>query len=189
MAEPFKLPTSPWSYLLRGAIATAFGALMLVAPTAGLAAFILALGIFALVDGAIAAVAAFVVPAARRPDWTLLAIGFLGIIVGLLFLARPMSSAVALAVIVAAWIVAVGAASMVAAIRYRREIEGEWLIVIASIFPLLFGGYLLWRPDVGVAFLPLVIGSYALAWGLLLLVIALQLWRHRQRRAMRSPEP
>jgi uncharacterized membrane protein HdeD (DUF308 family) len=55
--------------------------------------------------------------------------------------------------------------------------------VLASVFPVLFGVYLLVRPDVGVALLPLVLGSYALAWGLLLLVMAFQVWRHRGRRA------
>lgn len=181
MADGFPLPTSPWSYLLRGVIAVGFGLLMLMAPTIGLASLIFALGIFAMVDGVVAAIAAFNTPSHRGVDWTLLAIGVLGVIVGLMFLVWPLASAVALAIITAAWITAVGVASIAGAIRYRHEIRGEWLIVLASIFPVLFGAYLLWRPDAGVAVLPLVIGSYALAWGLLLLIIGFQLWRHRRR--------
>jgi uncharacterized membrane protein HdeD (DUF308 family) len=83
--------TAIWSYVLRGVVALVFGLLMLLAPTTGLASFILALGIFTLADGIVALVAAFLGTRGRGFDWTLAAIGILGIVLGLLFLFRSRS--------------------------------------------------------------------------------------------------
>lgn len=51
--------------------------------------------------------------------------------------------------------------------------------MIAGLFAVVFGIYLLVRPIVAIVWLPLMIGSYALFWGALLLVSAFRLSRQR----------
>lgn len=177
MATEAPIRISPWSYVLRGAIALVFATIMLLQPVVGVASFIFAYGVFALIDGLIAILAAF---AGRRRggfDWSLFLIGVLGIIVGLFFLFRPLASVVALVMVIGAWFAIAGASSIVSAIRHRKQITGEWLIVIVAILPVLFGLYLLLFPVVGVTALPVLIGSFALVWGLMLLFTAFRLWR------------
>lgn len=171
--------SSPWPFALRGIVGVLVGLYMLLMPGLGLAAFVLAYGIFSLIDGALAAVAAFVAPRGRRVDWWLLLGGILSIVIGLLFLLRPVLSISVMSLLIAAWMVAVGVSTIVSGIRWRKEIAGEWLLVIAGLFAVLFGLYLLFRPILAVALLPIMIGGYALFWGLLMLILAFQIWRRK----------
>lgn len=171
--------SSPWSYAIRGIVGILFGALMFLMPGIGLATFVLAYGIFSLVDGIIASLAAFLWTRSRGVDWALLIGGLLSIGIGLFFLLQPLLSLAAMSLLIAAWMVAVGIATIVSALHYRREIKGEWLLVIAGLFPVIFGIYLLINPIVAAALLPLMIGGYALFWGVLLLGSAFRLWRGR----------
>jgi uncharacterized membrane protein HdeD (DUF308 family) len=171
---------SPWLFALRGVIGILIGLYMLLMPAVGLAAFVIAYGIFSLVDGAIAAIAALVAPrSGRGVDWWLLLGGVLSIGVGLLFLLRPVLSISVMSLLIAAWMVAVGLSTIISAIQYRKQISGEWLLVIAGIFAMGFGLYLLFRPILAIALLPIMIGAYALFWGILMLITAIQLWRRK----------
>lgn len=173
--------SSPWSYALRGIVALLFGAAMLLTPGIGLAAFVLTYGIFSLVDGVIAAIGSFIGLRGKRVDWGLLLAGLLSIGVGLFFVFRPLLSITALSLFVALWFIATGIATLISAIQYRKVIRGEWLLGLAGVVAIGFGIYLLARPIVAVTLLPLMIGGYALVWGILLLGAAFRLWRHRER--------
>ena len=171
--------SSPWGYALRGIVALLFGAAMLLNPGIGLAAFVLAYGIFSLADGVVAAIGSFLGLRGRRVDWGLLLAGLLSIAVGLFFLFRPALSITALSLLVALWFVATGIATLISAIQYRKVIRGEWLLGLAGVVAIAFGIFLFVRPIVAITLLPLMIGWYALAWGVLLLAAAFRLWRHR----------
>lgn len=175
---PKPLPgSSPWSYAARGIVGILFGAIMLLNPGIGLASFVLGYGLFSLVDGFIASLAALLWTRSRRVDWALLLGGIVSVGIGLLFLVRPLLSLTALSLLISGWMVAVGIATIVSAILHRKEIRGEWLLVIAGLFPVAFGIYLLVSPIAASALLPLMIGGYAVFWGLLLLGSAVRLWR------------
>lgn len=171
--------SSPWSYAARGIIGIVFGLYMLLAPGLGLVAFVLAYGLFSLIEGVIAAVAAFFGTRRRRMDWALLLGGIAGIAVGLFFLFRPGLSIAAMSLLIAVWMIAVGISTIVSAIQYRKQITGEWLLVLIGLFPIGFGIFLLARPILAVTLLPVMIGSYAIFWGILLLGTAFSLWRRR----------
>jgi len=178
MAAAAAVRPSPWSFVLRAIISFIFGALMLAQPSIGVTSFVLAYGLFLLADGIVALAAAILARRASGLDWPLLLIGLLGIAVGLLFLVRPLLSVVAMAAVIAVWIILVGVMSIASAIRYRRQMRGEWLIVVAAIFPTLFGLYLLASPALAIVLLPVMIGGYALYWAALMTITALQSWRH-----------
>lgn len=151
---------------------------MLLAPALGLAAFV-AYGVFSLVDGIIAMIGGILGVRSRRIDWGLLLAGLVSIAIGLFVLWRPILSIGAMALVVAGWMLAVGVGTTLSAIQYRKQIRGEWLLVIAGLLTIGLGMYLLLQPIVAAALLPLLIGIYALCWGVLLLGVSVRLLRRK----------
>lgn len=171
-----------WGWVvLRGVAAIVFGALTLAYPGLTLQVLVLLFGAFALVDGSFMLVSAI---ANRRglPRWGVLAIGgLLGIAIGLVTLFIPAITAVALLGFIATWAVLMGIAEIAAAIRLRKEITGEWLLVVTGVLAVAFGGFIIARPALGALAIVLWIGAYALVSGGLLVALGLRLrsWGRR----------
>ena len=60
------------------------------------------------------------------------------------------------------------------AISLRREIEGEWALVLAGILSVIFGIILAVLPGVGLLSLVWLIGIHAILFGIALMVVALR---------------
>ncbi len=74
---------------------------------------------------------------------------------------------------------------MIAAVSLRREIEGEWALFLVGVLSVIFGIILAVLPGVGLLSLVWLVGLYALAVGVALIVLALRvrgLRRHEGRR-------
>lgn len=65
-----------------------------------------------------------------------------------------------------------GVFELAAAIRLRREIEGEWALILGGIASVLVGLIHTVLPGVGILSLVWLIGAYALVFGALLIVLA-----------------
>lgn len=172
-----------WLILLRGICAVIFGVLTFVWPGVTLVTLVLLYGFFALADGALALFAAITgdkgdTPA---PRWWLAAIGILGICAGVLTLLWPGMTAMVLLVFIAAWSIATGIMQIVGAIRLRKEIEDEWLLIASGALSVLFGLLLLAWPGAGALAMVLVIGSFAILYGLLSITFSLRLRKFAQR--------
>jgi len=59
-----------------------------------------------------------------------------------------------------------------AAVRLRREIRGEWVLVLAGIVSVAFGVLLAANPGAGALAVLWLIGSYALVFGALLVALS-----------------
>jgi uncharacterized membrane protein HdeD (DUF308 family) len=169
-----------WVLVVRGIIAILFGVFAFTLPLATLSALVLVFGAYALVDG-IFAIAAAVAGRRLTPHWwVVLLTGLLGIGVGALTLFNPAITAVALLVYIAAWAVAVGVLQVVAAVRLRREITGEWWLALGGILAIAFGVMLMARPSAGALALLWLIGAYAIVWGIMLLIGGFDIRRLRK---------
>ena len=171
-----------WVVALRGVAAVIFGILALVWPGITLGALVLLFGAYALVDGVCALwTAATGGPAAsgRRP-WLVLE-GVAGVAAGIATFVWPGITALALLAVVAAWALVTGVLEIVAAIRLRREIEGEWLMVLSGVLSVVFGILLFINPAAGALAVTWLIGAYAIVFGAVLLGLAMRLYRLRQR--------
>jgi uncharacterized membrane protein HdeD (DUF308 family) len=171
-----------WALLLRGICAVIFGILAFIWPGITLGALVLLWGAFALIDGILSIIAAV----SRRegsgiPWWALLLEGVLGIAAGILTFIWPGITALMLLFLIAAWAILTGIFEIVAAIRVRKEIEGEWWLVLSGILSIVFGVLLVARPGAGALAVVWLIGAYALIFGVFLIALSFKLKGIKQR--------
>ncbi len=161
-----------WRLLVRGLVAIAFGVFTWLRPGLSLAALVLVFGIYCTADGILGIWTAI----AGRNDndywWVLLLAGIVGVGVGAVTFAAPGLTAVALLVYIAVWALVKGVLEIATAIRLRKEIQGEWLLVVGGAASVAFGALLLARPGAGVLAVLWLIAAYAVVFGVLLVLLA-----------------
>jgi uncharacterized membrane protein HdeD (DUF308 family) len=192
VTQPQSRPALPsetghwWALALRGAIAILFGLAAFLRPGIALEALILLFGAYALVDGVFSIVGVFGGTRVGTPRWLLFVEGVVSILAGLVAFIFPGLTAVALLYLIAAWAVITGVSQIATAIRLRQEIQGEWALILGGMVSVLFGLILAVLPAVGILSLIWLIGAYAVAFGILLLITA---FRVRDRDNQRGERP
>jgi uncharacterized membrane protein HdeD (DUF308 family) len=161
-----------WMTLLRGAIWILFGVVLFARPGISLVALTLFFGAFVLVDGVGNIVAALGGRKTHEHWWVLLLIGLVGIGVGLLTFYSPGLTALALLFYIAIWAIATGLLAIIGAIRLRKEIEGEFWLILSGIASVAFGVLAIARPGAGALSIVWLIGGYAIAFGVILILFA-----------------
>jgi uncharacterized membrane protein HdeD (DUF308 family) len=129
-------------------------------------------GAYALADGILSCWTAIAGRNDHEHWWVLLLEGLLGIGVGLLTFFAPGLTALALLYYIAIWAIATGVLEIVAAIRLRKEIEGEWWLLLAGLASVAFGVLLVVQPGAGALSVLWLIATYAIVFGLLLVILA-----------------
>jgi uncharacterized membrane protein HdeD (DUF308 family) len=162
-----------WTLVLRGVAAVIFGILAYVWPGITFTVLVLFFGAYALWDGVFALIAAFRSQAERR--WPLVLEGLVGIAAGVLTFIWPGAATLALLIIIGAWAIVTGIFEIVAAIRLREEIEGEWLLLVSGLLSVLFGIALAIWPAAGLVAVTWLIGAYSIVFGILLIVLGFRL--------------
>ncbi|HSC26368.1 MAG TPA: HdeD family acid-resistance protein [Vicinamibacterales bacterium] len=164
-----------WTLVLRGLVAILFGILAFVWPGVTLSVLVLLFGAYALVDG-IAAVMMGVREYGDRERWwaTMLA-GIAGVAAGIITFVMPGITAIALLAVIAFWAIAIGAFEIMAAIRLRHEIEGEWLLALGGVLSIAFGALMLFFPGAGALAVVWWIGAFALVHGAVLTMLGFRL--------------
>jgi uncharacterized membrane protein HdeD (DUF308 family) len=167
------LAKSWWTFLLRGVVATLFGLGAFLWPGLTLLVLVTLFGAYALVDGVMALASLF----GERHEswWAPLLEGIAGIGAGLIAFFWPGITAVSLIFVIAAWAIVTGIMEVIAAIRLRKEIAGEWMLILSGVLSVVFGLLLVARPGVGALSMVWIIGAYAIAFGVVLMVLAFKL--------------
>ena len=179
------LPAHNWGwFLFRGLLALVLGILALLFPFSAITAFAFLFALFAFVDG-VGLVASGIAGATNHRErwWGLVIAGLMGIAVGAIYVLWPglstISYALVLLVMIAAWAVVNGIGQISAAIRLRKHIEGEWLLVASGLFSLLLGGAILVAtavvPGATILSVGWIIGFYALFAAAALIALAIRL--------------
>lgn len=166
------LNRSWWLLLLRGLAAIVFGVLTWLQPGISLASLVLLFGAYSMADGILGCWTAIVGRNDHEHWWVLLLGGLLGIGIGILTFLAPGLTALALLFYIAIWAVATGVLEIVAAIRLRKEIQGEFWLVLAGLASVVFGVLLMARPGAGALTVLWLIASYAILFGVLLVILA-----------------
>ncbi len=163
-----------WTTLLRGVLWILFGIVLFTRPLLSLLTLTLLFGAFVLADGIVHVVHAF---GGRRENerwWVTLLTGLCGIAVGVLTFFNPGVTAYALLFYIAIWAIATGLFEIIAAIRLRQEIKGEFWLILAGLLSVAFGVLLLARPGTGALSVVWLIGGYAIVFGSVLIVLAFE---------------
>lgn len=158
----------------RGLLGLLVGIVALWAPLSTMTAIVWIFGAYALLDGVTSLVS---VASGRgaRPWWMLAAEGLVGVAAGIIAFLWPGITALALVYLVAVWAVGTGLLEVVAAVRLREMIRGEWLLGLSGMLSIGLGVLLALEPGVGAVVLVWWLGLYAIVFGGLLVALSLRL--------------
>jgi uncharacterized membrane protein HdeD (DUF308 family) len=154
-----------WVILLRGIFAILFGILAFTYPGLTLASLVMVYGIFVFADGLTALFGGY-----GNSLWPSLLVGLAGVGAGLLTFFYPGVTALVLLYFIAAWAVLKGIFEIAIALKLREVITGEWVLVLAGLLSVAFGILVFVFPGAGALSVIWLIGAYALAFGLLLVM-------------------
>jgi uncharacterized membrane protein HdeD (DUF308 family) len=164
-----------WVPVLRGVCAIIFGIMAFKYPGLTVVVLVMLFGAWVLVDGIFRVIGA-IGHRSSDTDWGWqLVIGILGIIIGFLTFHKPGITALALVIYIGAWALMIGATEIALAIKLRREIKGEWFLILMGVVSILFAIMLLWNPLPGALALIWLIGSYAIVFGILAIIFGFRL--------------
>jgi uncharacterized membrane protein HdeD (DUF308 family) len=174
-----------WGVLaLRGVCGILFGVLALMWPQLTLLTLVALFAAYALITGIASIVGAI---RNRRTDddwWVMLLLGIVSTGAGILSVINPAAAALVLVLVIGANALVTGVLDIVAAIRLRKAIEGEWMLALSGLASVAFGAIVFFFPEVGALATVWMISLYALLTGTLLLVAAF-----RARAVVKGKEP
>ncbi|CTQ47257.1 HdeD family acid-resistance protein [Roseibium aggregatum] len=172
-----------WAFVLRGLIALLIAVLAFMMPAEYLLALTLLFGGFSFVDGLFGLISA--VRNIRKGErWGWLAFsGLLGIATGGVVVVFPFAATLVLGIFlwssIAFWSFFSGILEILAAIRLRKEIEGEFWLVLSGLVSVLLGGLVIWllltKPAETFLALGWLLGGYAAIFGVILIMLGLKL--------------
>ena len=132
-------------YLVEGIVLLVLGAAAIALPPIATLAFTLVLGWLFLLSGVMGLITTFWMRRAPGFWWSLISAA-LAIVVGGVLLARPISGALSLTILLVAFFIIEGVASIMFALDHKRELSGQWSWMLMSgivdlvLAALVFGG-------------------------------------------------
>ncbi|KTB49341.1 hypothetical protein DEALK_02540 [Dehalogenimonas alkenigignens] len=161
-----------WLLALRGIAAIIFGVLALVWPSLTVLSLVVLFGALAFVEGVFSITTAIAVHKKNEYWWAILLAGVAGIIIGLITFFWPDVTALALLYLIASWALITGGFEIAAAIKLRKLINNEWVMILGGLLSILVGVLLVVFPGAGALSVIWLIGSFAIAFGILQIVLA-----------------
>ena len=169
------------SLVLRGVAGIVFGLILLINPRVSLTLLVYFFGAWALVDG-LFAIFASLANRGEEPRWVaLLLAGIAGVLIGVMTFFWPGVTAVVLLFLIGVWAIAVGIGEIVAALRLRKLIDGEWILLLAGLVSVAFGVLLLFFPGAGALAMIAWIAAAAIVLGILRVGLGLRLRKSMRR--------
>jgi uncharacterized membrane protein HdeD (DUF308 family) len=131
------------AFLIEGIVLAILGlAAMIVPPLASLAVTIF-LGWMFMVSGAMGLVVTYWARAMPGFWWSLISAA-LAVLAGLILLSRPMQGVLTLTIIVGAYFVAEGVATIMYSLEHRRELSGRWSwLLVAGLMDILIAFFII----------------------------------------------
>jgi len=166
-----------WKLIMaRGIFLVAVGLILLLFPKGTLTTLIFIMGIYWFIDGIVSVINALQRKKTYTRWWWGALAGGLGIVAGIIVLAKPFSSTV-LTTSFLMWflgIVAVinGISSLMTGIRLNKINQGERSMIWGGIFSIVFGFVLMSSPFTSALVIIKIIGSFALFAGIITLLLA-----------------
>lgn len=162
------------AFLLEGILLVVLGLAAMIVPPAASLAFTIVLGWLFLISGAAGLALTFWAREMPGFWWSLISAA-LAVLAGLILLARPAQGALTLTIVVGAYFLAEGVATIMYALEHRRELSGRWSwMLIAGLMDILIAAIILMGlPESAVWALGLLVGVNLLFGGASLIGVAL----------------
>jgi uncharacterized membrane protein HdeD (DUF308 family) len=161
-----------WLVLLRGTFTVLFGIIALVSPGIALLTLVWVFGIYAIIDGIAAIALGIRTRGEPHWGWTIVQ-GVVSVVAGLIALFWPGVTALALLFVIAFWAIMQGIGEIGGAFAARRVGSTAWgWTLVAGILNVVFGVLLLVWPGSGILTLVWLVGIFAVAGGIALVILA-----------------
>jgi uncharacterized membrane protein HdeD (DUF308 family) len=174
-----------WALGISGVFAVAAGVVILGWPGISLFALTILFGAYTLAGGLIALGAAIAGTVKQERGWLALR-GLLGIVVGVLVLAWPDISELALLYVIGAYAVAAGIIAIGGAFWLPLDGGDSALLVLTGLVAILFGVVMFARPGAGALVVLALLAAFALVSGITELVVAIGGKRIAERRVEKA---
>jgi len=161
-----------WLMVLRGIAALLFGVLAFVYPGMTAQVLVILFGAYSLVNGIFTLALAIRAPKGAPGIGTLVLLGLLGVAAGLVTFFYPGITAISLLAVIAAWAVITGIFEIAAAIKLRRQVSNEWVLILSGVLSVVFGVLVIAMPNAGALSIIWLIGTYAILFGIMMLTVA-----------------
>lgn len=163
---------------LRGVLVLAFGLAVLFTPGLALLSLIYVFAAYAVVDG-VTAVVLGIRHRTDRPGWGwAVAQGVVSVVAGVVAFALPVSAALGILFVMAFWAIVAGVVTAISANELRKH-GGPWGWVAArAVLDVLFGVLLMVWPASGILAMLWLVGGFAVATGVVLVVQAFRSETH-----------
>jgi uncharacterized membrane protein HdeD (DUF308 family) len=173
------LTHSWWILGLRGLFAMLFAVVAFLSPEHTLRMLVLLFGCYALANGVFALGAG--IRASDRKEFMRASLleGLLGIGIGVITLALPQITEIMVVYMVAVWAILTGLFGIFAVDREDHVTFHGWPLSLFGAASMLVGTLLLFYPRQGASILVLLLASYSLVFGAIVLHLAWRLWAHQ----------
>lgn len=163
-----------WVLTVRGVFGVAFGLIALLLPRVTFLGIALFFGAYLFADGVMTLILGAQNFGEGHRWWMFIVEGLLGIGVGVLTWVWPWATAFAILLWIAVWALVTGVFEIVEAVRLRRTLAHEWMLMFAGICSVIFGGIMLVYPMTAMVAIVFLLGAYSLIFGTLLVVLGFE---------------
>jgi uncharacterized membrane protein HdeD (DUF308 family) len=166
------------SLALRGIVAVIFGILAIAATQVMLDVLVYVFGFFAIISGILNAGIGISANKTELPKWLLIVTGVLGILIGIFALVMPLIIAMTITIFIAAWALVTGVSDLGLAIS-NKSAAHRVLLALSGIIGILFSIILVLTPILGALALVIVLGIYALVFGVISIFLGLSMGKEK----------
>jgi uncharacterized membrane protein HdeD (DUF308 family) len=164
-----------WMLALRGAAALIFGILAILWPDLTLLVLVGFFAAYAFITAAASLWGGWQNRATDKGWWLLLLLGLVAFASGVLSLIYPAITALVLVLLMGANALVTGIIDIAVAIRLRKTLRNEWLLILTGIVSVVFGVLVMLFPGAGALAMVWMVSFYAVLTGVLLLALAFRM--------------
>jgi uncharacterized membrane protein HdeD (DUF308 family) len=169
------LKKSWWMLALRGVAAILFGILALIWPNLTLLVLVAFFAAYAFITAGASIYAAVQNRKTDKGWWLILLLGLVAFAAGVLAIIYPAVTALVLVLLMGANALVSGVLDVAVALRLRKAIRNEWLLILTGVISMVFGVLVMIFPGAGALAMVWLVSFYAVLTGVLLLALAIRM--------------
>ncbi len=162
-----------WLIAVRGVLAIVFGILALASPYIVIFSLITFFAFFAILSGFFILTLAFLGETDNKGLRIIEGLIFLG--AGIVVLLNPVSALGGIMIFIAAWAILSGLIHIIGAIKMRKVITNEWLLILNGVISIIFGILLAGNLIQGAGVMLMVFGAFAILSGIFSIMLAFRI--------------